>query len=44
MRRQLLPSIAMMIVFTVMLGIVFPLAITGIASVAFPDAANGSVV
>ena len=44
MRRQLLPSIAMMIVFTVMLGIVFPLVITGIASVAFPDAANGSEV
>jgi len=44
MRRQLLPSIAMMVVFTVMLGIVFPLVITGIASVAFPDAANGSEV
>ena len=44
MRRQLLPSIAMMVVFTVMLGIVFPLVITGIGSVAFPDAANGSEV
>ena len=44
MRRQLLPSIAMMVVFTVMLGIVFPLVITGIASVAFPAAANGSEV
>ena len=44
MRRQLLPSIAMMVVFTVVLGIVFPLVITGIASVGFPDAANGSEV
>jgi len=44
MRRQLLPSIAVMIVFTVALGIVFPLVITGIAAVAFPDAANGSEV
>jgi len=44
MRRQLLPSIVMMVVFTVVLGIVFPLVITGIASVGFPDAANGSEV
>jgi K+-transporting ATPase ATPase C chain len=44
MRRQVLPAIALMVVFTVLLGIVFPLVITGIASVAFPDAANGSEV
>ena len=44
MRRQLLPSVVMMIVFTLLLGIAFPLVITGIAQVAFPDQANGSKV
>jgi potassium-transporting ATPase KdpC subunit len=44
MRRQILPSILMMVVFTLLLGIVFPLAVTGVAQVAFPDKANGSKV
>jgi K+-transporting ATPase ATPase C chain len=44
MRRQILPSIMMMIVFTVLLGIAFPLVITGIAQVGFSDKANGSTV
>lgn len=44
MRRQLLPSVAMMVVFTILLGIAFPLVITGIAQAAFPDQANGSKV
>jgi len=33
-----------MVVFTVLLGIVFPLVITGIAQLAFSDRANGSLV
>jgi K+-transporting ATPase ATPase C chain len=44
MRRQLLPSIVTMVVFTVLLGVVFPLVVTGIAQVVFPDQANGSTV
>jgi K+-transporting ATPase ATPase C chain len=44
MRRQLLPAIMMMVIFTVLLGIVYPLAITGVAQVAFSDQANGSQV
>ncbi len=44
MRRQILPSILMMVVFTVLLGIVFPLVITGVSQVAFSDQANGSKV
>jgi K+-transporting ATPase, C subunit len=44
MRRQILPSILMMVVFTLMLGIVFPLVITGIAQVGFSDQANGSKI
>ena len=42
MRRQLLPAIMMMVVFTVVLGIVYPLVVTGISQAAFSDQANGS--
>jgi K+-transporting ATPase ATPase C chain len=42
MRRQLLPAIVMMVVFTVVLGIAYPLVVTGIAQVGFADRANGS--
>jgi K+-transporting ATPase ATPase C chain len=42
MRRQLLPAIVMMVVFTVVLGIGYPLVVTGIAQVGFADKANGS--
>jgi len=44
MRRQLLPALVSMIVFSVLLGLVYPLVVTGIAQVAFNDKANGSVV
>jgi K+-transporting ATPase ATPase C chain len=42
MRRQILPAIMMMIVFTVVLGIGYPLVVTGIGQGAFGDKANGS--
>jgi K+-transporting ATPase ATPase C chain len=42
MRRQLLPAIMMMVVFTLVLGVAYPLAVTGIAAVGFSDKANGS--
>jgi K+-transporting ATPase ATPase C chain len=42
MRRQLFPAIMMMVVFTLLLGIAYPLVITGIAQGAFSDQANGS--
>jgi potassium-transporting ATPase KdpC subunit len=42
MRRQLLPAIVMMVVFTVVLGIAYPLVVTGIAEVGFAAKANGS--
>lgn len=41
MRRELVTSIIAMIAFTVLLGVVYPFAITGISQVAFPGAANG---
>jgi K+-transporting ATPase ATPase C chain len=44
MRRQLVPAIVMMVVFTVLLGVAFPLVITGIAQAGFSDKANGSKV
>ena len=44
MRRQILPAILMVVVFTVLLGGVYPLVVTGISQVAFKDKANGSIV
>lgn len=44
MRRQLLPALRLVLVFTVMLGLVYPLVVTGIAQVAFKDKADGSLV
>jgi K+-transporting ATPase ATPase C chain len=42
--RNLIAAVLMTIVTTVILGIVYPLAITGIAQVAFPYQANGQLV
>ena len=44
MRRQLLTGLLMTVVLTVVFGIVYPLAVTGISQVAFKDRANGSFV
>jgi len=44
MRRQLVPAIVSMIIFTVLFGLVYPLVVTGVAQVAFKDKANGSIV
>ncbi|MGH2907121.1 MAG: potassium-transporting ATPase subunit C [Solirubrobacterales bacterium] len=42
--KEALTSLLAMLVFTVALGLIFPLALTGIAQVAFNNAANGSQV
>jgi potassium-transporting ATPase KdpC subunit len=44
MRRQLLPALGMLIVFTILTGGVYPLVVTGIAQAGFGDKANGSLV
>ncbi len=44
MRRQLLPALEMLLVFTVLTGLVYPLVVTGVAQAAFHDQANGSLV
>jgi len=42
--RNLVTAALMTVVTTVILGIIYPLAITGIAQVAFPDKANGQLI
>ena len=42
--KNLLTAILMTIVTTVLLGIVYPLVVTGLAQVIFPDQANGQLI
>ena len=42
--RNTITAALMTIVTTVLLGVVYPLAITGIAQVVFPDKANGQLI
>lgn len=42
--RQLIPALVALAVFTVVLGVVYPLLTTAIAQVAFGDEADGSLV
>jgi K+-transporting ATPase ATPase C chain len=41
---EILPSVRMLVVLTALTGVIYPLVITGIAQVAFPRAANGSLI
>jgi K+-transporting ATPase ATPase C chain len=43
-RRQLVPALVTLVIFTVLLGVAYPLLTTGIAQVAFTDKADGSLV
>jgi K+-transporting ATPase ATPase C chain len=42
--RNLIVAVLMTIVTTVLLGIIYPLALTGLAQVMFPDQANGQLI
>jgi potassium-transporting ATPase KdpC subunit len=42
--RNLLVAVLMTVVTTVLLGVVYPLAVTAIAQVVFPDQANGQLI
>ena len=42
--RNLIVAVLMTVVTTLLLGVIYPLAITAIAQVAFPDQANGQLI
>jgi len=44
MRRQLLPAFRMTIVLIALVGVLYPLAMTGVAQALFPAQANGSLI
>ncbi len=44
MRSLIRPAVVLFLVFTVLTGFLYPLAITGIAQAAFPHAASGSLL
>ena len=44
MFAQLMPSLRMLLVMSALTGVIYPLVVTGVAKVAFPRAANGSLI
>jgi K+-transporting ATPase ATPase C chain len=44
MRRQLIPALAMVLLFTVLTGLAYPLVVAGIAQGLFNDRANGQLI
>jgi K+-transporting ATPase ATPase C chain len=44
MMKIIRPALVSLIVFTILTGIIYPLAVTGLAQLIFPDQANGSIM
>jgi K+-transporting ATPase ATPase C chain len=44
MKNQIRPALTMLLLLTVLTGLVYPLTVTGLAQVFFPDQANGSLI
>lgn len=44
MKDQLRPALTMLIALTVLTGLIYPLAVTGLAQLFFPDQTNGSLI
>ena len=42
--RQLRPALVVLLILTAITGVIYPLAVTGVAQAAFKDKANGSLV
>ena len=42
--KNLITAVLMTIVTTVLFGLIYPLVVTGLAQVIFPDQANGSLI
>jgi K+-transporting ATPase ATPase C chain len=44
MSTQLKPALVMLVIWTVLTGLLYPLAVTGLAQILFPRQANGSLI
>ena len=44
MRQHLRPALVMIAMLTILTGLIYPLAVTGVAQLAFPSQANGSLI
>lgn len=44
MKEQIRPALTMLLILTVLTGLVYPLSVTGLAQVFFPEQANGSLI
>jgi len=44
MKEQLRPALTMLLLLTILTGLIYPLAVTGLANVFYPDQANGSMI
>lgn len=42
--RQLRPALLVLVIMTALTGVIYPLAVTGVAQAAFKDKANGSLI